>query len=70
MAVAILTENSILVYDFVRSRSQTIPFEKNIWVHHYTCARSLSAFLGETVQKDEPKPLNRMVNMNQSWQSH
>ncbi len=66
MAVAILTENSILVYDFVRSRSQMIPFEKTIRVHHYTCARSLSAFLGETVQKDEPKPLNRMVNMNQS----
>ncbi len=65
MAVIILTENSILVYDFARLRSKN-PFEKTIRVHHYTCARSLLAFLGETLQKDELKLLNRIVNTNQS----
>lgn len=65
MAVPILTENSILVYDFARSRSK-IPFEKSMRVHDYTCARPLLACSGETVQKDEPKQLNRMINTNQS----
>jgi hypothetical protein len=64
MAVPILTENPILVYDFVHSRSKT-PFEKTIRAHIYTCARSLLAYSGETLQKDELKTWNRIVNKNQ-----
>jgi hypothetical protein len=66
MAANILTENSILVYDFVPSRSK-IPFEKINRVHHVNDApASLFACSGETFQKDEPKTLSHSVNKNQS----
>ncbi len=68
MAVTILTENSILVYDFASLRSK-IPFdEKTMQVHapRYTPASLNIGCSGQFVQKDEPKTLSRSVNTNHS----
>jgi hypothetical protein len=66
MAVPILTENSILVYDFASLRSK-IPFENNARAHHfYDALKSLFAHSSKTFRKDEPKTLNHKVNTNQS----
>ncbi len=69
MAVPILTENSILVYDFAHdfTHSQSkIPFENNARARHfYDALASLFAYSGKPLQEEEPKPLNRMVNTNQ-----
>ena len=66
MAVPILTENSILVYDLVHSRSK-IPFENHAGAHNLFYAfASLFAYSGKPLRKDVPKTLNRMVNTTQS----
>ena len=64
MAVPILTDNSMLVYNFAPLRSK-IPFEKITRVYHENDApRPPFAYSGD-FQKDEHKPLSRLVNKNQ-----
>ncbi len=68
MAVLMLTENSILVYDFAPLRSK-IPFdEKIMWVHdpRYAPASLNIAYSGQFVQKDQSRTLNCSVDKNQS----
>ena len=64
MAAVILTENSILVYDFARLRSG-IPFENNARAHFLNAFASLFAHSGEPFRKDELKILISIVNVNQ-----
>ena len=65
MALIILTENSILVYDFASLRSG-IPFENNARAHFFNAFASLFAHSGGPFRKDELKTLISMVNTNQS----